>query len=86
MYDIWYAAKFKKDLKRGYDITELEAVINILANGEPLAKEYEDHILSGNWKGFRECHIKPDWLLIYKIDHSALILTLTRTGSHSDLF
>lgn len=90
MYDIWYQAKFKKDLKRvikrGHDITKLESVVNRLAQGKPLAAKYKDHALTGNWIGFRECHIEPDWLLVYRIDNGILVLTLTRTGSHSDLF
>lgn len=90
MYNIWYSAKFKKDLKkvrsRGYDIFKIEAVIATLAEGDPLPEKYKDHFLTGNWAGFRECHIEPDWLLIYEIDGDALILTLTRTGTHSDLF
>ena len=57
-----------------------------LANGEKLDPKYNDHSLSGNWAGFRECHIQPDWLLIYRIDDDVLVLTLSRTGTHSDLF
>ena len=82
--------RFKKDyktaIKRGLDIKKLDDVITILATGKaPLSKQ-KDHALSGDYAGFRECHIEPDWLLIYAIDGTTLVLTLTRTGSHSDLF
>lgn len=89
-YQIEMSSKFKKDyklvIKRGYDEKLLKSVINILANGEALPPKYKDHSLSGNYSGYRECHITPDWLLIYKIEEKCLILALTRTGSHSDLF
>lgn len=64
----------------------LEEVVTLLAMGEPLPDKNRDHDLSGNWAGYRECHIRPDWLLIYRIENDVLMLTLTRTGSHSDLF
>ena len=90
MLTIKYETGFKKDykriLKRGYDVSLLEEVINQLANKIPLPKKYKDHGLSGNYVGFRECHITSDWLLIYRIDDNELILYLTRTGRHSDLF
>ena len=90
MYRIRPSAKFQKDLKRiqkrGYDITLLKDVLNLLANGKILPIKYKDHNLSGNFKGCRECHITPDWLLIYEISDDELILYLTRTGTHSDLF
>lgn len=90
MLTIKYESGFKKDykriVKRGYDVALLEEVINQLANKIPLPKKYKDHGLSGNYVGFRECHITPDWLLIYRIDDNELILYLTRTDSHSDLF
>ena len=83
-------AKFRKDYKRikkrGYDLTLLEAVIEMLMKGEELEARLLDHALTGNYLGFRECHIQPDWLLIYAIDKNELILTASRTGSHSDLF
>lgn len=83
-------ARFQKDLKRmkkrGYDMTLISEVIKTLAEGKALAQKYKDHALSGNFSGCRECHITPDWLLIYEIDNGNLILYLTRTGSHSDLF
>ena len=90
MYKIRPSIKFQKDLKRvqkrGYDISLLTDVLNILANGEPLPAKYKDHNLSGNYKGCRECHISPDWLLIYEVANGELILYLIRTGTHSDLF
>ena len=90
MYKIIPTTQFKKDLKlikkQGKDVTELNNVINSLAAGETLPEKYRDHLLSGNWRNHRECHIAPDWLLIYKIDNNVLVLTLARTGSHSDLF
>ena len=90
MLTIKYETGFKKDykrvVKRGYDVSLLKEVIEKLANKTPLPKKYKDQGLSGNYSGFRECHITPDWLLIYRIDENDLILYLTRTGSHSDLF
>ena len=90
MYKIRPSAKFQKDLKRiqkrGYDITLLKDVLNLLVNGKILPIKYKDHNLSGNFKGCRERHITPDWLLIYEIAENELILYLTRTGTHSDLF
>lgn len=77
---------YKRIKKRGYDTKLLEHVIQILLEGSPLPPQYRDHALSGNYTGFRECHIQPDWLLIYTIHHNKLILTVSRTGSHSDLF
>lgn len=72
--------------KRGFDITKLENVINKLARQERLDEHYHDHPLVGNYADFRECHIQPDWLLIYYIDDKQLRLFLFRTGTHSDLF
>lgn len=81
---------FRKDYKlaskRGRKIVLLDAVIERLALGETLPDSCRDHDLSGNWTGHRECHIQPDWLLIYRIEEDVLILTLSRTGTHSDLF
>lgn len=89
-YEIQRTSQFKKDyklaVKRGCDITKLQRVILILANGEPLPDEYLDHPLRGDYGGYRECHIEPDWLLVYKITENVLVLTLYRTGTHSDLF
>ena len=82
--------RFKKDIKiaikRKLDLNELDYVISKLANQEDLEEKYKDHALSGDYKDFRECHIKPDWLLIYSIDDEELELFLIRTGSHADLF
>lgn len=90
MYEIKASTKFKKDLKtaikRGYDISLLDCVVSTLAKGEALNEIYLDHPLKGDYKGCRECHITPDWLLVYKISDNELILYLTRTGTHSDLF
>ena len=90
MLTIKYESTFKKDFKRiiprGYDARLLERVIQILADGDPLPEKYKDHRLVGDYAGCRECHITPDWLLVYKIDNEELILYLTRTGTHSDLF
>ena len=88
-YEIKPSTQFKKDLKlaakRGYKIELLTDVVKKSANGETLDPKYKDHSLSGNFGFYRECHIQPDWLLIYEIDGRELILYLTRTGSHSDL-
>ena len=82
--------RFEKDIqlarKRGIDLEELVVVVNKLANQEKLDARYRDHALSNSFKDFRECHIKPDWLLIYSIDDEELELFLFRTGTHSDLF
>lgn len=90
MLTIKYQTAFKKDYKRikkrGYDTRLLEKTITILAAGKPLPAEYKDHSLSGNYKGCRECHISPDWLLVYEIIEEELVLYLTRTGTHSDIF
>ena len=89
-YEIKPSTRFKKDLKlahkRGYKLSLLADVIEKLANGETLDEKYKDHNLSGDYSGFRECHVTPDWLLIYKISNNQLILFLSPTGTHSDLF
>ena len=89
-YRIKPTSLFKKDLKkaqrRGYNMELLTEVIRLLANGETLPEKNKDHALSGEYSGCRECHILPDWLLIYEIANEELILYLTRTGTHSDLF
>ena len=89
-YNIRPTTRFQKDLKRvqrrGYDLALLKDVINKLAEGETLPEKNKDHVLSGDYAGCRECHIAPDWLLIYEISAGDLILYLTRTGTHSDLF
>lgn len=88
--EVIWTNQFKKDykaaIKRHLEINLLNDVIRKLSNLEPLEDKYKDHTFFGNFHSFKECHIKPDWLLIYKIDNNKLILTLTRTGSHSDLF
>ena len=90
MLDVVLSNQFKKDLrqiaKRGYDLELLENVVNRIASMEQLDEKYRDHSLTGNYNGFRECHIKPDWLLIYRINNNELYLFLSRTGTHSDLF
>lgn len=90
MYKIVPSNRFKKDLKlalkRNQNISKLQKVIDILASGESLAETYKDHFLTGNYTGFRECHVAPDWLLIYRIEEDELLLFLFRTGIHSDLF
>lgn len=89
-YSVVVTSLFKRDLKtakkRGYDLSLLNEVVNTLAFGLPLDEKYKDHSLIGNYKGCRECHITPDWLLIYEISNDELFLYLTRTGTHIDLF
>ena len=89
-YTVKTTSQFKKDfklaMKRGLNIDLLEIVIATLALGEPLPDKNKDHALTGNWIGHHECHILPDWLLIYRIEEEVLILTLARSGTHSDLF
>ena len=89
-YTIERTSRFKKDFKlaekQGLNIAELEHVVTMLANGDVLPEKYKDHELRGNYNGHRECHIEPDWLLIYKIAEDVLILSLVRTGSHSKLY
>ncbi len=88
-YQIERTAVFRKDLKkakrRGLDLTLLDEIVTTIQYGEPLPEKNKDHALTGNWVGHRECHIQPDWLLIYRIIDDTLILSLVRTGSHSDL-
>lgn len=89
MLEIRYTGRFKKDLKlmgkRGKDLNKFYSVLSLLRNETPLPAEYKDHMLVGAYRGFHECHIEPDWLLIYLIKEKELILTLSRTGTHSDL-
>ncbi|EOH99261.1 RelE/StbE family addiction module toxin [Enterococcus moraviensis ATCC BAA-383] len=89
MLEIFYTSRFKKDYKKIVKqrklISEFEKVVTLLQNQKSLPERYKDHKLTGNYVGFRECLITPDWLLIYQIDHNQLVLVLTRTGSHSDL-
>ncbi len=90
MYEIVPSNQFRKDLKlaakRGYNMDKIKDVITRLANGETLDAKHRDHLLAGNYGGYRECHIEPNWLLVYQIDNGQLILFLVRTGTHSDLF
>lgn len=90
MLEITTTKVFEKDYKllkkRGYNLNLLKEVIELIANEKELPSKYRNHRLVGNYSGFMECHIRPDWLLIYKIEKSKLILTLSRTGTHSDLF
>lgn len=90
MLKIRYEGLFKKDYKRvvrrGYNIRLMENIIDLLVRGEPLPPKHKDHALTGDYRGCRECHITPDWLLVYQINDEELILIFTRTGTHSDLF
>ena len=90
MLTIKYQSSFKRDYKRikkrGYNIRLLEKVITLLAEGQELPASYRDHALTGDYSGCRECHIAPDWLLVYEVIEDELLLYLTRTGTHSDLF
>ena len=90
MLDIRRTTQFKKDLKKiikqRKDLSLLEDIIQLLQRLEPLKQKHNDHFLVGNWNGYRECHINPDWLLIYKVDEELQLLRLMRTGSHSELF
>jgi len=88
--NVKYTSKFKKDFKkiekRKINTDELEFIVNELREQRPLAEKYCDHALAGKYYGHRECHIHPDWLLLYIVNNHVLTLTLTHTGSHSDLF
>jgi mRNA interferase YafQ len=79
---------FRRDVKRvlrqGFDLSKLEAAVEALVSQQPLAEHYRDHSLFGNWKSYRECHLQPDWLLIYRVTEEEL--QLARTGSHAELF
>ena len=90
-YSIQRTSQFKRDyklaLRRGYDVAKLRVVVAILMDGDRLHREYLDHPLKGrDYKEYRECHIEPDWLLIYKVDTGRCCVMLYRTGTHSDLF
>lgn len=89
-YEIVPSNQFRKDLKlaqkRGYDMGKIKIVIASLAEGKALDPKYRDHLLTGDYSGYRECHIQPDWLLVYQKNDNKLILLLVRTGTHSDLF
>ncbi|MGD2086190.1 MAG: type II toxin-antitoxin system YafQ family toxin [Candidatus Aminicenantes bacterium] len=85
------ATQFKKDVKRlaksgSKDMAKLKEVITKLVNEKKLEEKYKNHPLKSNWKGFFECHIEPDWLLIYRVNEEKEELELARTGSHSELF
>lgn len=88
MREVHFTTRFKKDYKRLQNqpriLQRLHTVIDLLQSAQPLARKYGDHALTGNWSGHRECHITPDWLLIYRLEEDMLILD--RTGSHADLF
>ncbi|MCQ2752502.1 MAG: type II toxin-antitoxin system YafQ family toxin [Coriobacteriales bacterium] len=88
-YKLRYTKKFSNDLKRlkkqGKSFEKLDAVTSALTNGQKLDKKYKDHALTGMYKGFRDCHIEPDWILIYRKNKTTITLTLMRTGSHSEL-
>jgi mRNA interferase YafQ len=90
MYQIKKTNEFVDDYvhlkKAGYDTDALKAVVELLAEGDPLPEEYYDHALVENWTGYRECHIDYDWLLIYRPHKTKPLITLTRTGTHSELF
>lgn len=89
-YDVQFTNQFKKDYKlakkQNKNLDKLFNIVDTLANGDTLDAKYKDHELTGNYKGTRECHIEPDWLLIYEIHEDVLILLLSRLGSHSNLF
>ena len=90
MYDLILTTLYKKGYrrmkKRGMDMSLLDDVVDKLRKGETLGKEYDDHVLTGKYAGFHDCHILPNWILIYTIQEDALVLTLTNTGSHQDVF
>ena len=89
-YTVKFTTVFRKDYKkakkRRLPLEKLKEVVDLLAMGQPLPERNRDHALTGDWVGHRECHIQPDWLLIYRIEDDVLVLTLARTGTHSDLF
>ncbi|MBQ6924408.1 MAG: type II toxin-antitoxin system YafQ family toxin [Kiritimatiellae bacterium] len=89
-YAVRRTARFRKELrkmlKRGADIGKLETVVALLAAGEALPPQYRDHALTGDMAGTRDCHVTPDWILLYRIEEDVLVLVLTRTGTHADLF
>lgn len=90
MYKSQFTAQFKKDYKkakkRGLDLKKLHTIMFSLEAGNPLSAKYKDHSLVGNFIGFRECHIEPDWLLIYEKDDKNKVISYARTGTHADLF
>jgi mRNA interferase YafQ len=90
MYSIEITNKFKRDVRRckrqQKDMEKFKTVSELLEKGEPLPEQNRDHVLTGNWRGHRECHLEPDWLLIYEVDEQEKILTFMRMGSHAELF
>lgn len=90
MLEICRSSQFKKDLKKiikqKKELKKLEVVVTLLQHQQPISKKHQDHILFGEWVGYRECHISPDWLLIYKIERQLKLLRLAKIGSHSELF
>lgn len=90
MFDLSITNQYKRDLKlarkRGLDENLLDYIIQLLIQGKPLPAKNKDHALTGDYKGCRECHITPDWFLVYSVDNGINLLTLVRTGTHSDLF
>lgn len=90
MYDVRmtsrYSKSYKKMRKRGMNMALLDDVVDLLRHGEKLPPKYKDHALKGKYLGFRECHILPDWLLVYAIDDNILVLALSNTGTHADIF
>ncbi|HIW08072.1 MAG TPA: type II toxin-antitoxin system YafQ family toxin [Candidatus Faecalibacterium intestinigallinarum] len=89
-YTVKFTTVFRKDYKkakkRRLPLEKLKEVVDLLAMGQPLPERNRDHALTGDWVGHRECHIQPDWLLIYRVEEDVLVLTMTRTGTHSELF
>ncbi len=89
-YKVEASSRFKRDVKRlsrrGYNIELLKGIVLQLADGKPLPAKNEDHPLKGKWSKYRECHVTGDWLLVYKVELETLILALSRTGTHSDIF
>lgn len=89
-YDVKLTGQFRKDLKlakkRGLQLSDLYDVVELLANDKPLPEKYRNHLLQGDFKGFWECHLNPDWLLLYTKDTEIRIVSLYRTGTHSDIF
>jgi len=90
VFAIVYSNKMKRDIKRivkrGKDLSKLATTLNLLATGAKMPEKYQEHPLRGDMRGYRECHIEPDWLLIYKIFEDKLIIAASGTGTHSDLF
>jgi len=90
MFSPAYTRQFEQDVKPlrrgGHDLAELKAVMASILAGDPLAPKFKDHKLIGAWQGRRECHLRSNWLLIYKIDPAQNLIIFERTGSHTDLF